>query len=137
MLQAGSSATRHRDSGHARDSAESDSPLSDSPGDKDQPEIALAWGGPALSLRQVSGSAAAPPGVRTEDVGQGDGDETKDDETEDDLKEDDAGEDDDTDSSAEDRPDRLLSLTSYVRRGRIARGSLGRWSKRSGAVPGS
>jgi hypothetical protein len=133
MLQAGSSATRHSDSSHAPDSPASDSPASDSRGDEDQPEIALAWGGPALSLRQVSESAVAPRAA-TKNVGHADGD----DETEDDHAEDDAVEDDDTDPPAEDRPERSLSLSSYVRRGRIACGSLPRlsWSKRSGAVPG-
>ena len=115
MMQASLAATRESvaDSDLAGDES-AGSELAES-GDEERPEIVAAWGGPALSLRQVQQSG---PDWSSEDP-------------------DDAEEDDDQEPPDDDRPAR--SLSSYVRRSRIARGySIPRLSKskRSGAVPG-
>jgi len=115
MMQADSSRTRHRDSGD--DPAWAESELAEA-GDEDRPDIAAAWGSPALTLRQISESGVTPQDAPSEDF-------------------DDADDDDEPPPAEEDRRER--SLASYVRRSRIARGypipRLPR-SKRSGAVPG-
>jgi len=94
---------------------------------EDQPEIALAWGGPAFTMQQAydsgdSGVVSPRPTFEAfDDVDAADDSDT----------------DDDPDAAAEDRPER--SLSGYVRRSRIARGySIPRLSrsKRPGAVPG-
>jgi hypothetical protein len=122
MMQASSAATRdamsdsHWAGSELADPEQAESELAES-GDEDRPEIAVNWGGPAFSLRQVPDSG--PQGAPSEDS--------------DDAYED----DDDQDPPAGDRPAR--SLSSYVRRSRITRGySIPRLSKskRSGAVPG-
>jgi hypothetical protein len=114
MMQAGSTRKR-RDSSDNSPSAESERAEA---GDDDRPEIAAAWGSPALTVRQISESAGTVREAPSEDF-------------------DDADEDDEPPPPAEDRRDR--SLSSYVRRSRIGRGypipRLPR-SKRSGAIPG-
>src|SRR5262245_9508043 len=113
MMRASLTETRESDSESESDEAGYD--VSDSKqagsaaaesGDEGRPEIAAAWGGPALSLRQVHQSGRQG----------GSSEET------------DYADEDDQDPPEEDRSAR--SLSSYVRRSRIARGySIPRLSK--------
>ena len=94
MIQAKSSGTQHRDSSDDPDSAESDQA-----DQQEQPEIAAAWGTPALTVRQIAES-----GIASQETPE------------------DFDDDDEDDEPAPDEDRRERSLVSYVRRSRFGRG---------------